>query len=191
MPLLGLTALIAALGHRLGKYIPVELWLLPAITALILFLALQIFKQVPRLNLVLLLGLALLAGAVLNWLDLSGRTWFAWIALILGLALSLVWGYLLGIRLGWFGILLFPITIAYLIGWFLISLLPEFAQLSVGWAVVGLFVFLGLAIHTVTEARFSEAGDTPVPLVSDLFIVYFNLFWIGALIEAMTLTTNS
>jgi len=184
-PLLGLTSLTAALGHHLGKYIPVELWLFPAISALVLFFVLQIFKQVPRLNLVLLLSLALLAGVVLNWLDLTDRTWFAWIVLILGLALSLVWGYLLGIRLGWLGILLFPLTVVYLVGWFLISLFPEFAQLAVGWAVVGLFMFLALAIHTVTEARFSNSGDNPIPLISDLFIICFNLFWIGVIIEGM------
>ncbi len=177
--------MVAALGHQLGKYIPTELWLLPAFIALILFLTLQIFKQVPRLNVVLLIGLALVAGAVLNWLELSERSWFAWIVLILGLALSVVWSYLVGIRLGWFGILLFPLTIIYLMGWFVISLFPEFAQLSVGWAVAGLFMFLALAIHTVTEVRYSPAGENPIPLVSDLFIIFFNLFWIGAIIEGM------
>ncbi len=174
-----------ALGHHLGKYTPPELWLLPAVIALILFLALQIFKKVPRLNFVLLMGLALMAGAVMNLFELPERTWLTWIILLLGLALSLVWSYLLGIRLGWLGIFLFPLTIVYLMGWFLISLLPEFAQLSIGWAVAGLFLFIALAIHILTEARFSRASEKPTPLVSDLFIVYFNLYWIGAVIEGL------
>jgi len=184
-PIFILVTIIAALGNHLGKYIPSEWWLLPAASALILLVTLQIFKLVPRLNFVLLLGLALSAGMLLNWFDLPREGWLAWILLTLGIIISLAWGFLVGIRLGWIGALFFPLTIGYLIGWIMISLVPELAEWTIAWAVVGLFVFVSLAIHIVTEGRYSKVQEMPIPLVSDLFIVYFNLFWIGAVIDGL------
>ncbi|MBL7162241.1 MAG: hypothetical protein ISS57_06520 [Anaerolineales bacterium] len=184
-PIFILVALIAALGYHLGEYIPSEWWLLPAAGALVLLITLQIFKLVPRLNFILLLGLALSAGALLNWFDLGDGNWFPWIVLSLGLISSLAWGYLLGIRLGWISSLFFPLTIVYLLVWFLIYLVPGLAAWMLAWAIIGMFLFVGQAIHIVTEARYSKTEEVPVPLVSDLFITYFNLFWIGAVIDGL------
>jgi len=185
VPILFLTALVAVLGHHLGKQISLDWWYLPAVTALVIFANLQIFKQITPLNYVLLLMLALSTGALLNWFDLRGGNWFPWIVLTLGLVIPLGWGYGLGIRLGWIGALFFPFTVVYLLGWVILYFFPVLDVWTLAWAVVGLFVFMGLVIHLVTEARYSRTEENPVPFVSDLFIIYFNLFWIGAVIEGM------
>jgi hypothetical protein len=179
-PLLALTALTAALGFRLGGQIPFGGWPLFTISALALLIMLQIFKTVPRWNLVLLLGLALLAGALLNWLDIQGPYWLPWATLSLGMLLSLAWAYGLGVRLGWIGAAFSLVTIGYLLGWFLLYILPIPAVPSTVWAWLGLFIFWALGVHTVTEARFSQSSRQAIPLASDLFVVYFNLFWLGA-----------
>jgi len=50
------------------------------------------------------------------------------------------------------------------------------------WARIGLVVFLGLAVHAITEARFAEQAGSLVPLASDLFVIFLNLFWLGVII---------
>ena len=185
LPILFLAALLAMLGHHLGKHIPLDLWYLPAIIALVLFISLQIFKRVAPLNLILLLILALSAGALLNWFDLGSSGWFPWVVLTLGLVSSLAWGYGLGIRLGWLGNLLYLFSIVYLLGWVLLYFIPQIETWTLAWALIGLFVFMGLVTHIVTEARYSSENKTAVPLVSELFVLFFNLFWGGLLIEEM------
>ncbi|MBC8505615.1 MAG: hypothetical protein ISR58_15985 [Anaerolineales bacterium] len=188
VPILFLTALVTMLGHHLGERIPSDWWYLPAIIALVLFATLQIFKQVTPLNFVLLLMLALSAGALLNSFDLESGNWFPWVVLSMGLVIPLVWGYGLGIRLGWVGALFFPFTIVYLLGWVILYFIPELEAWTLAWALIGLFVFIGLVTHIVTEARYSNVEEKQVPLASDLFILHFNLFWIGAVIEGIIKT---
>lgn len=185
LPILLLAALLAMLGHQLGKYIPLDWWYLPAFITLVLFISLQIFKRVAPLNFMILLILALSAGALLNWFDLGSGSWFSWVVLSLGLVTSLAWGYGLGIRLGWLGNLLNLFSIVYLLGWVVLYFIPRLAAWTLAWALIGLFVFMGLVTHIVTEARYSSENETPIPLVSDIFVLFFNLFWIGLLIEEL------
>lgn len=179
-PLLGLTALTATLGFHLGERVPSGWWLVPTLGALAFLISLQIFKTVPRWNLVLLMGLALMAGTLLNWLDLRSDRWVSWVILSLGIVVPLMWAYGLGLRVVYVGALLFSITMAYVLGWLVLYFLPENAMVSAVWVEIGVLVFLGLAVHIVTEARFSQSVETPVPLAGDLFVVLFNLFWLGA-----------
>lgn len=179
-PLLGLAALTAALGYQLGGQIPFGGWPLLTISALALLIMLQIFKTAPRWSVILLLGLALLAGALLNWLDIQGPSWLPWVTLSVGMLLSLAWAYGLGVRLRWVGAAFSPVTIGYLLGWFVLYVLPVPVVPSTVWAWLGLFLFWGLGTHIVTEARFSQSSARAIRLACDLFVVYFNLFWLGA-----------
>lgn len=181
-PIMLVAALFTAAGVYLGRQIPLRFSLWFAIAALVLLLTLQIFKNEKGWNFTLLLMMALVAGVSMNRLDLSGAGWFSWFACFLGLVVSILWAYVLGVRLGWMGILFFPLILLYLLGWMFSALVFELAPLAEIWPWIGLFLFLGLGIYLLTEARFTSGTESAVPLGSDLYVVYFNLFWLGAVL---------
>ena len=177
-----LAVLVIASGFLVAARIPSEYGLYLAVVAFVLLISLQIFKLVPRLNAVLLLGLAFALGMLLNWFDIQAGHWFPWVILSLGMVLSLIWAYAVGIRLGRVGALFFPLTILYLIGWFVLYLFFDSKSADVVWAIIGIFLFVGVATYITTESRHAQTEELVVPVASDLLIVYFNLFWLSSIV---------
>ena len=145
----------------------------------------QIFKQVPRLNLILLLGFSLTLGGLLHTFDLGGGFWFPGLILLLGLVLALIWAYMVGIRLSWLGVLLYPLTLFYLLGWLVMYIVNVQATFELIWAGCGIFLFLGLGVFLMTQARYVSPQSQVVPIVSDLFVIYGNLFWASAMLISL------
>jgi hypothetical protein len=178
--LLGLLAF--STGFVFGKRIPDELWWLPTASALLFLVLLQIFKQVARLNLLLMLGFSLSLGSLLPVFDLWVDLWFPILILLLGLGLALLWAYLVGLHMPWMGVLFFFLTLAYLLGWGILFFLTVPVNFELIWASIGILLFLGLGVYMLTQARYAPPQEQVVPIVSDLFVVYGNLFWVSAIL---------
>ena len=181
-PLLGLAGLAAFLGSHLAGNFPTWVGLPLTVGVFTLLVILQIFKMAHRWNLILLLGFAMTAGMLLQVIGIK-KHWFPWVVLFFATVVSLFWAFRLGIRLGWIGTALFPVSVAYLLGWAAFYFFSPPAILDVIWAGVGLIVFLGLAVHAITEGRYAEQAGSLVPLASDLFLIFLNLFWLGVIIS--------
>ncbi|MBC8330857.1 MAG: hypothetical protein H8E28_02640 [Anaerolineae bacterium] len=178
---LALTGLCTVLGYQFSEFLP-ELVQRYAIYSIWLFLiALRILKTDKPWNWIMLLGLSLTAGASLASIT-TALHWLSWSSLALSAFLAFLWAYGLGIRLRWLRVILYPAILLYLLGWIAFYFIPMPEQVDLLWIMVGVGLFLIAVVVSTIEARFASITDAPVPIASDLYILYFNLFWLGALL---------
>jgi hypothetical protein len=185
-PVLLLALLAFSAGFVLGGRMPDDMWWLPTPSALLFLVTLQIFKPVARLNLLLLSGFALSMGSLLTVFDLGVDLWFPVLVLLLGLVLALLWAFVVGIRLRWMGVLFTPLVLIYLLGWGILNFVRVPITVEQIWASIGIFLLLGLGIYLMIQARFTPPQEQVVPIVSDLFVVYSNLFWVSAILVSLS-----
>ncbi len=179
-PLLGLAAFLASLGAQLGGRLPVSLQPYLLVSLFILLAALNIFRTVSRLNLALFLALSFLSGVVLAQFVPIPMYSGAWLTLIAGIILSWVVGFLWRGRLPWGGKLFFPVLVLYALGWPFAAYLARSKWILPAYSSFGLILFGLLAIWLLSEARHASP-ENYIPLTGDLFIAYFNIFFIGSL----------
>jgi hypothetical protein len=181
-PLLSLAGLAAVFGFRWGPRFALLGDAGIIVVALGLWVAFQLYKQIHGWNLALLLVFSLAAGVLWGRLGAPVKVWLAWVLICVNLSLSLAWAYGLRMSLGWIASALTPCLGVYFGGWLALAFLPQPYVVTVIWAFIGVLLFLGMGIHLVSEARYLDAASTSVPLAGDLFIVYLNLYWLGAVL---------
>jgi len=176
-----MAAFLASLGGRLGKQLPAILRPYLLISLFILLAALYIFRTVSRLNLALFLALSFSSGLVVTQFIPLTSYRGAWFTLTAGILLSCLLGFWWRGRLLWGPKLFLPLIMLYALGWPLVAFLNWGTWVIPTWSSLGLLLFGLLAVWLLSEARHALPEDY-VPLASDLFIAYFNIFLIGSLL---------
>lgn len=178
-PVLGAAALAAGGGYYLGQWAPVAIRPYLIIIAWCLLIGMYILDQEPTWNFFLLVGFSALGGVLLRGLGSGINQGRGWGSLAVGLMLALLWGSWAGSQLSGAGIYLFPLTILYLLGWIGLSFYSFPSQYIAIWAALGWVLFLLIATSVISRGAFRTESVEPVSLAGDLFVVLFNLFWLG------------
>lgn len=149
------------------------------LVGVLLFAGLMTFRRTRGWNLVLLLGLAVAAGALMGpALDAAHVSWTSAIVLMVALiGMAALIGKALRDRLHRAGFILWVLAWIYLAGWLIGGLLRPDELLRILWACAGLVVFGGLA-----TVWFSRLGSEEIPprglsvaLGCDLYLLGLNI----------------
>lgn len=119
-----------------------------------------------------------MAGTLLSELNLeinSSATWIIFGGLVI---FSMVGGLLSGYYTTRTANLLFPITILYCLGGLLVGGQTQQHFLRESWFILGLVLFSLAAILVMGRRKNLEEDINPLPLGCELFVIYFNLFWL-------------
>lgn len=159
-----------------------EVGILLLIPSLVLYLALVIMAQEPGWNLVLLLGLSILCGALLNGCWGGANPWLTWslfLALlgVVGIAVkysSLILERSLAV--------LRPLTGLYLLGWSAIILGNPPHWIRSILVPAGLALFAILAAGIMDNGLKEDGKRDPTSLGIELWVILFNLFWLCSMV---------
>jgi hypothetical protein len=187
LPPLALAAAGTILGMVvLAPYLPSVLTLPLLLVAVLAFVALFTFREVPGWSTALLTCFGLLAGLYLGSLfPQGGRLWgWAAVAAIGILALAALLGHAFRGRLRLAALLLWVLSWIYVAGWPLIALLPGAATLQFVWAAAGLGIFgcLGISWFAAVEERQAESSGSSLAI--ELYVIVLNLVVAGRVLAA-------
>ncbi|MGD8814845.1 MAG: hypothetical protein PVI78_10260 [Anaerolineales bacterium] len=155
-------------------------WQLPLfLIGVLLFVAMLTFRRVRVWNLILLLTLALVAGALLGLVfDVGYVSWGSVLGLTCALlVLAIALGTILRGRLRWLGRVLWLLAWLYLAGWLLIVIWNPATWMRLTWAVSGVIFFSGLALvwFSELEGKHNPAGSLAVPEGCELYLLGLNI----------------
>ncbi len=179
VPVLGAAVLAACGGFFLGRWVPSGIRPYLIIIAWSLLIGMFILDKDPTWNFFLLVGFSLLGGMLLQGLAIGVNQGKVWGSLAVGFMIALLWGSWSGSQLSQAGMYLFPITVLYLMGWIGVSFFTFPTQIVALWAGLGwlLFTLIGTSVFSRGASGVEKLELTA--LASDLFVVFFNLFWLG------------
>lgn len=178
-PVLGAAALAAGGGYYLGQWAPPVIRPYLMIIAWCLLIGMFILDQEPTWNFFLLMGFSVLGGVLLRGLGSGINQGTGWGSMAVSLMIALLWGSWAGGQLSRAGIYLFPMTILYLLGWIGLSFYNFPSQYIAIWAGLGWLLFTLIATSVISRGGSGGERTEPVSLAGDLFVVLFNLFWLG------------
>jgi hypothetical protein len=182
-PYLGLGVLGVVIGYNFANLIPLPGGMFLFVIFIAFLVGMTILDAEPGWNLVLFLGFSLVGGTVLYWSPLTviqNKTWVLFLVLIL---VSLLGGAFTSSKIAAASIYLMPGTILYFLGWilFLFFDLPEL--LIMIWTGLGLALFTLIAIAILSRGKTQDKQEDIVPLVIQIFVVVFNLFWLSTVFQ--------
>jgi len=179
VPLLGITGFAVGVGYKVGIQIPEVGGIYHQIISWGLFIGLLILREERGWNLALLFGAAIMAGTLLSELNLEINSSAIWIffggLVIFSIGGGLISGYYKDRTIN----LLFPITLLYCIGGLLVGRQTQQYILQESWFILGLVLFSLAAILVIGRRKTLEEDINPLPLGCELFVIYFNLFWLA------------
>jgi hypothetical protein len=152
-----------------------QAWLAPvAVCVVLLFVALLTFRRTPTWSTILLLGLALTAGAALRLVGGARIAWVPSSAAALGAPLvGAAIGGRFRLRRAWVRGSLWTLAWIYILGAWLFPVEP--GNLRAWWAGAGLLVFAGLAVIWFADWPAREARDPAGGPAAELYLIGLNL----------------
>jgi len=182
VPLLGGGAAALVIGYRLAALIPPELRIYLMILFLGCLIGIIILEKEPGWNVVLFLAFTVSAGLPLYWSGVTLSLPKAWILFVILVLISLAGSISFSLPSSLGGIPFVLITVIYVIGWITFS----FFQLSETyfsiWIYVGLVLFTTLAAGIFSRVKTAEKERGTLPLAIELFIVFYNLYWLSGIV---------
>jgi len=176
------TAILASYGgYLLGRWALFANQSLLIIFAWCLLLGMYILDQEPTWNFFLLVGFSFVGGMLIQGVGLDANQGKVWGSLAVGVMMALLWGMWSGSQLSQAGMYLFPITILYLLGWVGCSFYSFPSWLLAIWAGLGWLLFMLIGTAVVSRGSSGIEEVEPISLCSDLYVIFFNLFWLGIL----------
>lgn len=179
-PLLLAAAMTAAGALVLGPYLA-SAWFAAALGALVIFLALLTFKQVPGWNVALLTAFAAVGGGFVAALFPKALGWGALAAAALLVTAAIVSSGRIA-SAPWMARLAWALSWIYLAGWPILAILRAEKTARVGWAAGGLLVFFALAACWFAGRPWLQEEDVGAPLAIEVYLIGLNLLLAAAAI---------
>ncbi len=180
--MVGAGIIAGVVGYNLAENFPINGRLYLQIFFLALIVSMMILDTEPGWNIVLSLGFAVTAGALLSWSSvdiIQIKTWILFISLVL---ISIIGGEYLSKGIGRAAGILYPSAVLYMIGWILFIFLKLPAIFITIWTYSGLVLFVLIIIAVLIRGKTNNQEESIVPIVIQLFVGLFNLFWLSAMI---------
>lgn len=179
VPVMGTAVLVAWGGYYLGQWISSGAWPYLTIISWGLLIGIFIFEKDPKWIFFLLVGFSFIGGMLLQGLGLDVNHSRGWGSLVLGFVIAFIWGASSGSQLAKAGGVLFPLTILYLLGWIVFSFYSFPSEVIAVWAGLGWLLFTLIGTSVISRRSSGMERIEPISLASDLFVVFFNLFWLA------------
>lgn len=180
-PYLGLAGITAGLGNYLGRFFPPHLILYLLLIAWTILIGLYIMEEEQRWVLFLFILFSFLAGVFVGSAAVVGNPGKTWSTVGLGWIFAIAGGSFVK---GWLpisGVFLFPATMLYLVVWFLFMRVGMPTWLFLGWAAVGFGLFSLIGSVAIKRGFADDDNPRMISLAADLFIITYNLYWLGTL----------
>jgi len=147
-----------------------------------LLLSMIILDTEPGWNLVIFLGFALVAGMLLYRSEVLVPQFKSWMIFSILCLISIAGAAYSRSRIRRAAGILYPVAVLYLLGWgcFLIFQIRPIYEM--GWIVFGLILFTLITMVILNQGKTKSQDASPVPLVFELFVVLYNLFWLSSLL---------
>jgi hypothetical protein len=187
-----MTVVLTALGGWAGRQFSQTPFIVNAMLLIVCFagvVALHLYKHVRKVNLLLLAGLSFLAGLLVGqtpaWFT-NSRSFEKMLIIsaaivIVSVVIELAIAYILKVRFGYLSNVLWLASLFYLVGWVGLIFFEDVFWAQTIWGLVGVVLFTILGADTIASARDETRYTDPIPVVTDLSIVYFNL-WLASLV---------
>jgi hypothetical protein len=180
--MVGAGIIAGVVGYNLAENIPINGRLYLQIFFLALLVSMMILDTEPGWNIVLSLGFAVTAGALLSWSSvdiIQIKSWILFIGLVL---ITIIGGNYLSKDIGRSSGFLYPSAVLYMVGWILFLFLNLPAFFFTIWTYSGMVLFVLITMAVLIRGKTNNQKDSIVPIIIQLFIGLFNLFWLSAMI---------
>jgi hypothetical protein len=178
-PLLGLGVIAALLGYKLAIFIPATGRIYLFVGFLVLLMSMMILDTEPGWNVGFFLVFAMTAGALLYWSGSGTRQVYTWFLFIFLVLISLIGALYLRYRVSRIVVLLYPSAFLYMIGWVGLLFFDLPILFTMVWTMIGFILFTLINTAVLIRGKSNDEEDSPVPIVIELFVVLFNLFWLS------------
>ncbi|NPA72498.1 MAG: hypothetical protein GXO35_06685 [Gammaproteobacteria bacterium] len=177
---IGLATLMIVAGAKSSARVPQSWYTVWLIGTLLLFVLLEMFKNVSPWNRILLLAVSYGFGASLVILGQKVFSPEGFFVLILGVIFSWIWAYKWRRWFSWFGLLLALGVVIFGVGWVLLWVFPLPTKIVVVWAGLGLSVLFLSAVATLNELyNIRRDQSEEFAIMVDLYILYFLMYSLG------------
>jgi len=178
LPLYALALVLTAAGAiPLGGYVPSGWQTALVILALLAFAALMTFRRARAWPTILLLILALIAGALVRLMLPEVRLHWPW-ALVASIGIPLFGvplGWKVGTRLGSVGWGTWAAAWIYILGWIAWQLLGQGAVMRRYWGIAGLIVFSALTTTWSSSLPGRPPHEPEGSMAGELYLIGLNL----------------